>query len=261
MNWDWYIALIYHTYIALETDILRWYHTYIALETYIAWRRIDVGDWYITHLLCWRPHGIMYAEDCVTIEDRVGHWYLLCVYLAWRPAWRPAWRVETLIFMYGDLSPLKAFVNCALLLMEREAVKTQCIEVICYVAWWKCKNPSFSREVHKPYFWPNSLHGVTATSGAECLKRRDLLLKCICCVLELPISDCLEDQLWIWRVKLLQKCWCFCNYYAFFTILLQTSTWRLKLWSHSTWNKIAETAHHVDCIKFWRAEIIVDCWL
>ena len=36
-------------------------------------------------------------------------------------------------------------------------------------------------KVHKPYFWPNSLHGVTETSGAECLKKHDLLLKCICC--------------------------------------------------------------------------------
>ena len=149
---------------------------------------------------------------------------LNCSLQPWRPAWRLAWRVETLIFLYGDPSPLKAFVNCALLLMEREAVKTQSIEVIYYIAWWKCKNPSFSREVHKPYFWPNSLHGVTATSGTECLKRRDLLLKCICCVLELLFSDCVEDQLWIWRVKLLQKCWCFCNYYASFTILLQSST-------------------------------------
>ena len=28
-----------------------------------------------------------------------------------------------------------------------------------------------------------------------------------------------------------------------------------------SWKEIVETAHHVDCIKFWRAEIIVDCWL
>ena len=46
--------------------------------------------------------------------------------------------------------------------------------------------------------------------------------------------------------------------------LLQTSTWRLKLWPHSTWKEIAETAHHVDCINFWilkSAKSWDDCWL
>ena len=61
-------------------------------------------------------------------------------------------------------------------------------------------------KMQKPYFWPNFLHGVTATSGA-------------CCVLELPLSDWVEDQQWIWRVKLLQKKrWCSYNY--FFVIIM-----------------------------------------
>ena len=46
--------------------------------------------------------------------------------------------------------------------------------------------------------------------------------------------------------------------------LLQTSTWRLKLWPYSTWKENVETAHHVDCIKFWilkSAKSWDDCWL
>ena len=73
--------------------------------------------------------------------------------------------------------------------------------IICYIAWWKCINP---------IFWPNSLHGVTATSGAECLKRHDLLLKCICCSF---------PSLTAWRIScefegpncwktLVYTCWC-----------------------------------------------------
>ena len=148
---NWYIALISHIYCVGDIYCVKenqcWrliYHTSTVLKT----------TWYN---VCWRLR-----------DHRRLRWWL--IFTMRTLAWRPAWRVETLIFLYGDPSPLKAFVNCALLLMEREAVKTQCIEVICYVAWWKCKNPSFSREVHKTYFWPNSLHGVTATPfGESCI--------------------------------------------------------------------------------------------